>query len=129
MYNTSGSDSRAWQGALHLWFLQPRVRPQTCSHGGQFPSQHWGGTSASLMHLTMHTLGVQAHRRMAKLKNDDRALGIKTKTPGIHTVPRQGTASFSYSKLYNMFIAKKQTYKECPEGGRIINRSYKMREN
>lgn len=50
---------------------------------------------------------MQAHRRMAKLKNDGRALGIKTKTPGIHTVPQQGTASFSCSKLYNMFTAKK----------------------
>lgn len=29
-----------WQPEGHLWFLQPKVRPQTWSQGGQFPEQH-----------------------------------------------------------------------------------------
>lgn len=31
-----------WHGNGHLWFLQVKGFPQTCSQGGQFPSQHCG---------------------------------------------------------------------------------------
>lgn len=41
-----------WHTEGHLWFLQLKRRPQICSQGGHWLSQHWKKTTRASLHFT-----------------------------------------------------------------------------